>query len=145
MDVHLATIRRGAQVAEVVARVRAETVEFWVGQCLEVVIAHDELLEYLEAPMPQWNYAAFEPIRLHYYPGQLSGISIGSRHHALADLEELKVQLELHRHARRAHDARMGDTNPNGCTLVMEVPMDSASPKSLRATGIPPPSPRSPS
>jgi len=126
MDVHLATIRRGAQVAEVVARVRAETVEFWVGQCLEVVIGHDELLEYLERPLPHWDYHDFAPIRLHYYPGQMSGISIGTRHHALADLEPLRNQLALHRHARQLHDARTGGQAQGDCTDTRPLPIQTA-------------------
>jgi hypothetical protein len=99
MDVALARINRGAQVADVVARVMAETVEIWVGTCLEVVIDHDELLRFLQRP--QWHYVTFEPIRFHHYPGRMSGVSIGSRHHALADLDPLRGALLAAREARR--------------------------------------------
>lgn len=98
MDLALARLRRGAQVADVVARVMADTVEIWVGNCLEVVIDHEELLGLLKRP--QWNFIAFEPIRFHCYPGRLSGISIGSRHHALADLEPLREALLAARAAK---------------------------------------------
>lgn len=121
MDVMLARVQRGVQVADVIARVRADTVEIWVGQCLEVAIFHEELLEYLDRP--QGSVFAYEPIRFHFHPGQMSWISIGSRHHALADLEPLRQALVLHREARRARHARTGDSEPTSSPDTRPLPI----------------------
>jgi hypothetical protein len=76
----------------------ADTVEFWVGRCMEVVVDHADLLAFFDAA--DTHHVVFDPIHLYAYPGQMQAVSVGTRHHALADLEALRNLLVAYRSAR---------------------------------------------